>query len=66
MKLSAFVSYSLDDSMERQHSLQASMFLRKAMALPRPVGGYAGPTANIEVLTDNFAEALYFAAEVKD
>ena len=66
MKLSTFVSYSLDDSMERQHSLQASRYLRKAIALPRMSGGYFGPTANVNVLTDNFADALYFAAEVKD
>ena len=64
MKLSAFVSYSLDDTMERQYSLQASMYLRKAIGVKSCRGSVS--LANLEALTSNFADALFFAAEVKD
>ena len=64
MRLSAFVSYSLDDTMERQYSLQASMYLRKAIGVKSPPGTVS--LANLEALTSNFADALFFAAEVKD
>ncbi len=63
-RMTSFVTYSFEESMEQTHSVKTGLYVKKLIALPRPVGGYMIPTANI-VLEDNFKESLYFVGEFR-
>ncbi len=63
-KITSFVTYSFEENMEKTQSVKTGLYANKLIALPRPVGGYPVPTANI-ILTENFQKSLYFLGEFR-